>query len=72
MEKNSDPGWKKVGSEIRDKHPESATLAVGHTSGRLPDPEFGFIYSIGSGYGNRIRLVGNKEREWSLSFLTIT
>ncbi len=23
---SSDPGWKKVGSGIRDKHPESATL----------------------------------------------
>ncbi len=23
-----DPGWKKVGSGIRDKHPGSATLAV--------------------------------------------
>jgi hypothetical protein len=23
---NSDPGWKKVGSGIRDKHPGSATL----------------------------------------------
>jgi hypothetical protein len=24
--KNSDPGWKKFGSRIRDKHPGSATL----------------------------------------------
>jgi hypothetical protein len=24
--KNSDPGWKKIGSRIRDKHPGSATL----------------------------------------------
>jgi hypothetical protein len=24
--KNSDPGWKKFGSGIRDKHPGSATL----------------------------------------------
>ncbi len=24
--KNSDPGWKKIGSGIREKHPESATL----------------------------------------------
>jgi hypothetical protein len=24
-----DPGWKKVGSGIRDKHPGSATLVVG-------------------------------------------
>ncbi len=23
-----DPGWKKVGSGIRDKHPGSATLAI--------------------------------------------
>ncbi len=28
-----DPGWKKVGSGIRDKHPGSATLAL--RSGRL-------------------------------------
>jgi hypothetical protein len=26
--KNSDPGWKKVGSGIRDKHPGSATLVL--------------------------------------------
>jgi hypothetical protein len=28
--KNSDPGWKKFGSGIRDKHPGSATLKVSH------------------------------------------
>jgi hypothetical protein len=28
-----DPGWKKVGSEIRDKHPESATLTMKHSPG---------------------------------------
>jgi hypothetical protein len=26
--KNSDPGWKKCGSGIRDKHPGSATLIL--------------------------------------------
>jgi hypothetical protein len=25
---SSDPGWKKVGSGIRDKHPGSATLVL--------------------------------------------
>jgi hypothetical protein len=25
---SSDPGWKKVGSGIRDKHPGSATLII--------------------------------------------
>jgi hypothetical protein len=28
--KNSDPGWKKSGSEIRDKLPGSATLEILH------------------------------------------
>ncbi len=27
MGKNSDPGWKKFGSGIRDQHPGSATLS---------------------------------------------
>jgi hypothetical protein len=27
-----DPGWKKVGSWIRDKHPGSATLGIGNSS----------------------------------------
>ena len=30
-----DPGWKKVGSGIRDKHPGSATLALTYS---VPDP----------------------------------
>jgi hypothetical protein len=37
-----DPGWKKVGSGIQDKHPGSATLVFGHQnpgSGLDPDPE---------------------------------
>jgi hypothetical protein len=35
-----DPGWKKVGSGIRDKHPGSATLILGHQT-LDPDPESG-------------------------------
>ncbi len=31
-------------SRIRDKHPGSATLAVGHTFGRLPDRELRCSY----------------------------
>ncbi len=34
---SSDPGWKKFGSEIRDKHPGSATLLKGFTSKKLPN-----------------------------------
>jgi hypothetical protein len=34
-----DPGWKKVGSGIRDKHPGSATLLFGHPGSRISDPK---------------------------------
>jgi hypothetical protein len=42
--KNSDPGWKKFGSRIRDKHPGSATLRVAdlfHMGPDLDDPRHG-------------------------------
>jgi hypothetical protein len=31
-----DPGWKKVGSGIRDKHPGSATLLLNKSSFKTP------------------------------------
>jgi hypothetical protein len=36
-----DPGWKKVGSGIRDKHPGSVTLLVRRKLGESATPRLG-------------------------------
>jgi hypothetical protein len=51
-----DPGWKKVGSGIRDKHPGSATLAVGEVLDTVFNDKFGL------GYWFRIRIQGLEGR----------
>jgi hypothetical protein len=45
-----DPGWKKVGSGIRDKHPGSATLLL-FVCGRKSILEVEFLEEEGTGLG---------------------
>ncbi len=70
-----DPGWKKVGSGIRDKHPGSATLFK--TDDKVPHGKKSLKKGVGSGsinqrYGYGIRIRTNMSRIPNTDYQQIT